>query len=586
MPVLTWRNVDAPDFRSVTDASRNASDLLNQAFKSASDGLTQFKNQRAEAADQAALAESLKFTDPAAYQEALRSGAIQQQNMSSKGTAALGARVDELLNQAASGQNLQKGAVDIQQSQLDLEQDPIQFEQTRRANDQNFNNNAYTQRQRELKDSRAETVYQDTQEATNQFRQLDRVSPDAEAARQNLESLRSTMNPQSFALLESAVEGKYKLSEQPAYTGLSDPMGNAIPGTEIRPSAAGTQGTRNGSSWDAVIGGEVSPVPVSTMPMGDLVKYGREVLIPGNRGKFGNPPDKGSSAVGAFQITGQTLEEYAPKVLGKDWESQPFNPQNQDKVAEAIFNDRKGGNLKDTWQGLSNTTPGYYKDMPWAEVRQEINKVESANAAGQPLEAISSSQVRATELVGKRKLDVSEYLSGAARAVVENQGNNADPFAAAKTLAEEIGGDQAKILDQIRTTQKEANVNPATAAALIKQSLTRSNWFARNVVSVGSDNVSDDQVIDQTVLDNLIEASKSGADLEDAMSLEQGKVSVDTVNALKASAKAANDKLREARARAQRGDAGYAGALPRIEAEANKAAELLAQAVKSENRRQ
>ena len=89
---LTWRNVDAADASVAMRGYKQFSDLLGQAFSGAADSLGQFKDQRAEAADQAAFAESLKYTDPAAYQAALQSGQIPQGNMSAAGTQELGQR--------------------------------------------------------------------------------------------------------------------------------------------------------------------------------------------------------------------------------------------------------------------------------------------------------------------------------------------------------------------------------------------------------------------------------------------------------------------------------------------------------------
>lgn len=610
---LTWRNVDAADASVAMRGYKQFSDLLGQAFSGAADSLGQFKDQRAEAADQAAFAESLKYTDPAAYQAALQSGQIPQGNMSAAGTQELGQRTTQLLGQALGSQRLKlgdqelvtneigqrqaeqdirTGEVNLQQNQRTLDYMPnvearaeLESQDRSNANQFDLNVNRYTQGRRVRDDGRTDQTYADDQSAITNFRII-QDAPDATAARELLYSLRDKVTPATWDKLRSATDAKFKTESLSAQTGQLDSMGNVIPGTQVSLSAPGTQGTNKGSSWDAVIGGVVSPVPVSTMPMGDVLKYGQDVLIPGNRGKYGNSPDKGSSAVGAFQITGGTLKEYGPKVLGSDWETKPFSAENQDKLAEAIFNDRKNGNLKDTWQGLANTTPGFYKDVPWSEMRQNISSVESASANGQPLEQVTAAQARATELLGKQKIDSKEFLSGAASAVVKNQGNQDDPFKVANDFATKIGGDKDKILDQIRTVQESTGTNAATAAALIEKSLVRANWAARNIVSTGTDNVSDDQVIDQTALDKYVNALKSGDTFSQAMSIEQNGAGLATSTSLLAAAKAANVKLAEASARAQRGDPGYAEALPRIQAEASKANELLNLALASENRRQ
>lgn len=205
MSVLTWRNVDAPDFSSATSANRDAAFLLNQAFKTANDGLGQFKKQRAEGADQAALAESLKFTDPAAYQEALRSGAIQQPNMSSKGTAALGARVGDLISQASR--------------KLILDQAPEIFAQNTQANtdlsnirQQTLANNEYTQTRKVAADKRTDTLRADTEAADAAFARISEKALDGISASERFREASASLTPQARKLLQAKLEGHYNVA--------------------------------------------------------------------------------------------------------------------------------------------------------------------------------------------------------------------------------------------------------------------------------------------------------------------------------------------------------------------------------------
>lgn len=205
MSVLTWRNVDAPDFSSATTANRDAAFLLNQAFKTANDGLGQFKKQRAEGADQAALAESLKFTDPAAYQEALRSGAIQLQNMSSKGTAALGARVGDLISQA--------------NNKLILDQAPEIFAQNTQANtdisnmrQQALANNEYTQSRKAADDERKDTLRVDTEAADVAYGEISKLATDGISASERFKEFSGKLTPQALKLLQGKLEGRYNVA--------------------------------------------------------------------------------------------------------------------------------------------------------------------------------------------------------------------------------------------------------------------------------------------------------------------------------------------------------------------------------------
>lgn len=139
-------------------------------------------------------------------------------------------------------------------------------------------------------------------------------------------------------------------------------------------------GERGGDGYDVVYGfGDYAKPdkPLTSMTLGEVQDFQRNKLIPATRGKVGAGPDMGTGAVGKYQIVYSTLQEYAPKVLGANWKSQPFTPEVQERIAEAIYNDKRGGNLKKTWQGLPNNKPGEYANVPWSQVRDKIAQVES-----------------------------------------------------------------------------------------------------------------------------------------------------------------------------------------------------------------
>lgn len=117
--------------------------------------------------------------------------------------------------------------------------------------------------------------------------------------------------------------------------------------------------------------------PLSTMRMGDVQNFQKE-LINKTRGRVGAGPNKGTGAVGTYQFTYETLQDMAPKVFGANWRDKPFTADAQEKLAKALYEERKGGNLKDTWAGLPSNRPGQYANVPWEQVRDKIIKVESA----------------------------------------------------------------------------------------------------------------------------------------------------------------------------------------------------------------
>jgi hypothetical protein len=118
--------------------------------------------------------------------------------------------------------------------------------------------------------------------------------------------------------------------------------------------------------------------PISQSTIGEVQDFQRNTLIPKTRGQIGKGPRIGTGAVGTYQFTYGTLQEIAPKVLGPNWRNTTFTPDVQEQLAKALYDERKSGNLKDTWAGLPSNRPGQYTNVPWEQVRDKIIQVESA----------------------------------------------------------------------------------------------------------------------------------------------------------------------------------------------------------------
>jgi hypothetical protein len=150
------------------------------------------------------------------------------------------------------------------------------------------------------------------------------------------------------------------------------------------PSTGAPGGGRGGNTADVVYGfgkyGSPSK-PLSTLSISDVQDFQRNTLIPNTRGKVGAGPDKGTGAVGTYQIVYETLKDYAPKVFGANWRNQIFTADAQEQLAKAIYEDVKGGNLKDTWAGLPNNRPGEYANVPFEQIRDTIIQVESVGSS-------------------------------------------------------------------------------------------------------------------------------------------------------------------------------------------------------------
>lgn len=141
----------------------------------------------------------------------------------------------------------------------------------------------------------------------------------------------------------------------------------------------------SGNPYDVVLGkGKFGspPAPLSSMTLGDVYDFGRNVLIPNSK-KAGIGRDSrgliGSSASGAYQITGENLRRFGPQVLGPDWEQQTFTPEVQDQLGEAIYNDaqRSGTPLNKVWASLSPQQATSLQGQPWAQVRDTIVRGET-----------------------------------------------------------------------------------------------------------------------------------------------------------------------------------------------------------------
>src|SRR5690348_13514 len=110
MAVLTSRDVDAADRSRSMRGIGFGSRLLGTGCAGLRTRMSGVETARTADADQAVMLEALKYSDPAAYQEALASGAItggvNPQRLSTEAIKGLGTRADTLLTQSIKNQAL------------------------------------------------------------------------------------------------------------------------------------------------------------------------------------------------------------------------------------------------------------------------------------------------------------------------------------------------------------------------------------------------------------------------------------------------------------------------------------------------
>lgn len=437
MAPLTWRNVEAPNFAPAIDGVRTAGFLLNNAFKAAGSGLGDFQQAREQQADRDVLGRALSYSDPAALQEALRNGTIMgnADGYASAGALrTLGNRASDLLSNATTQQNLDKGAYDFgrtkERNELFDANGPALIESARlssigdvngaitnlrtsipgikggdalkliedygtqgtaglgRAQTvQNINQKGVAFDREGTRFDQAQQEYKDTQDVDSWFSKLSELgSP--ELATLALGDVSGKISPRAQNQLIERLRGVYG-KELAAPVGTGDvglpltalPPDQAFPGAGPRAAASPAGDQAGGNAYDTVYGsGKYGnpPKPISSMTIGEAVNYGRDTLIPATRGQVGAGPDQGTSAVGAYQFTQATLSDYGPRVFGENWQNTPMTPENQEKLARRIYDERKNGNLKDTWANPNvNPTPGYYKDKSFDEVRADIVRGET-----------------------------------------------------------------------------------------------------------------------------------------------------------------------------------------------------------------
>lgn len=512
MAILTWRNVDSPDFRGAQAGIRNFGELLNNAATTANRGITEFQ-------DSNALGNALTFTDPAEYQAALQSGQITTDGISNAAANSLGSRANDLI-----GQNARQFALDqTQQNAARMEQarpaiaalsaaaasgDPaaLQAARTQYApalaqlpvdqiaqalrDTQTLESGALNNTTSQRNSENAIREQNEARQAQALGQEITRTALSGDDALTSVESVRDKVSPGVLQKLLANLSGNYGNLYGPAG---STTTGQGVGATVSLGSRGGAPGTSQGSPYDVTVGNNPTPVPISGMNIGDAVKYGTENLIPATRGNraLGLSDGIGSSAMGAFQITAPTMREFAQKALGDGWETQQLNPQNQEKIAKAIFDERKSGNLADTWVSLPNKTPGAYKDMPWSEMRQIIARGES----GSQLPTISDSQAETnaalTQLGVRNMQNIAQQ--GSATDLLKNLSSRSNAVEAVNELVKTTfpDADRGQLLDQLNEVTREANVSPAQAAAILARNAESSSVFEflpfRQAGEVGGD---------------------------------------------------------------------------------------------------
>lgn len=477
MAALTWRDVAAPNFSGANEGFRTASALIGNAIQTAQNTLANYDKQQTAQESGQILSNALRISDPAKYQQALADGSIfgniDPSKIDPSVLSALGARGGALAKEAAYQRQADASAYSLgrakQENQIgdaarassaqqlgitdpNLAALPVPAQQSFATSQQNLAGSALDNAQklfRNVTGSRDDAARQAALAATTDAMQSSLTVDDARA---KLES--ANLTPAARALATAAVGQQFP--------GLYGPLGSGGSG------GGGAPGTRGGSSYDATFNFTPTATPVSSMPISDVLSVQDKLK-----------QSQGNSPVGAFQINQATLQDYAPKVLGANWKNQTLSPDNQEKIAKQIFDDRKGGDLTKTWSSLPNSNPGAYKNYTWQDMRQVLANGEVGQNLPEDPSVLNSMAKAALQQIQGR---VAQNQSVGLTPDVQNLFSDVSTPGEAANKLIKVGGftgaDPAAIIDQITTLKNDnPGISDAQAAAAIARNASSTKWW-------------------------------------------------------------------------------------------------------------
>lgn len=608
MAALTWRDVQAPDFRGSMAGLAQANSQLNEALSGASRTLANWDKSQNEGTNQQVLLNALQYTDPAAYNAALQSGSLTQgvdpKRLSAGTLQTLGSRAGDLLQQASTGQRLEsanyaqnrlvsgdaaldgarEGVAALTEAYRTGDQGQIQQVQQR------YGDQLAKLQPQQLMDiiKGGQSIQGGTiRNSAAGFENMTTQRNDAEGRQATdlaTSILRSSTNPdEARSLLEgtempAAVRAKVNGLLEGRFPGIYGALGTETGG--LPTSAPGASGTRAGNPYDVTVGFQATPTPISGMTMGQAVDYGEKTLIPATRGRedLGLPPDLGSSAVGPFQITSSTLKGLGPKVFGDGWKDTPMTAENQDKLAKQLFEDRKDGNLASTWTSLPNKAAGAYKDVPWEEMRNIIAKGE----VGVTLPPSTKNQTRnAVTETGQRFMQNTQQ-AGAAVDLLKNLTNTAAPYEVVNELTKDTGpfagGDKGRVTDIINRTMRDAGVNAKQAGAMLARNVEAGGWVSNLRGLLGganaTGNITGDLRINDNALQKEIADQREGRTGDIALAQEMTGEQIQTLGTAQSAYEKASAAYVAAQRRAET-QPGFRQQLPRYQRALQEAKQML-----------
>lgn len=597
MAQITWRNVDAPNFSGVGESIRTFGNMIGNATGGLSDALGNFQNAARQDAGNAVMMNAMRFQDPTEYRNALASGALFQgvdpTLVSQRTLQGLDERAGTLLNQEGqAGTNafnqyrfgrlqdtdaaMDAASPAVRQLSLAYQSgDPKQIQAAQQQVGDALSSlpaDEQLRMQGILQGQGGQAINQ--QQSRFNLGTSMRDDADQQAAIGVMSQItRGAENPNDARILAEAYSKQLSPTAQARLQGM---LAQAYPGVYGNgvgvPSAPGTAGTRQGSPYDTTFGFTATPTPITQMKIGDVIKH-----------QDGMKTNLGASPVGAFQINQATLQDFAPKVLGADWQNQPLSAENQDKLGKAIFEARKNGNLKDTWAALPNATPGAYKDMTWEQVKPVIAQAE---VGADPLAMVTAAQgnqavsTLASGMIGSRSMQDNR---GSLNTDFLGSLNDDSPVGevADKLLQGDFkGADKQWVVARLNDISQRGNMSPALAAAVMRRATTNvpEGFISRGVDALNpfiTNEAGNGLRLNDRQVDQLIEGVNRGEPLEGSVRNLGRAQAMQNIQGAQTAYDAAMAALTNTQNKIATGQSGLVALLPARQAAVQKAAAML-----------
>lgn len=433
MAALTWRNVDSPDFSNAIRGFEQFSRLIDRGITGAQNALTEFDENRTEEVSNRFMQDLLTryAENPDQINADLQSGAIfegvDRNRLNSEAIAALGRRPEDLLRYAAGAEDLagtkatnafnerQRGWQEQDRDFTISERDaavaarpvaaqliaaasdpnpeaaiaavwndpenqallaalPVEMQNTMRTNptaivqgDLGLTTTRKAHRASDQNYEQAEITFANTQEDRR----------DTKTGQAIASSVLAQSGNQAEALLALESNDQYRnaspTAQAAARAEVTREYGSLYTGGGSTPSGSGG-GNANAArimNYEAA-GAGYGSVPSNIRTLGQLSDWQSGL----------NREGINSSAAGVYQIVGQTLRGYAPRVFGDNWRNVNFDVEAQDQVARAIFEDNNGSAaaLRSQWVSLSQADAERIRTLPWEQAREVIARGESGSS--------------------------------------------------------------------------------------------------------------------------------------------------------------------------------------------------------------